>query len=241
MVHLIFDRHCYKHNLSRFNSKIARDPFIYSLAETLTQEILDDSSKSFDRALLYNPLEESSIKISSSVVKANLDSYDEEDIPLAADSFDLIISTLSLHLVNDLPGALSRYYNALRPQGLFIATILGGQTFHQLRQACLQADQLLYGGAFARVMPCINAAMAPGLLQRAGFSIPLVSSELYTAQYSNLSDLLEDLRRIGHNNCLVSRKKSLESKDYLDTLSAAFGSALLHNDFEVLIMIGSKE
>lgn len=241
MVHAIFDRQAYKRNLERFSAKISRDDFIYKLAEDLTQEMLDDFSRPFAKALLYSPLGRSNIELNSSITQAGLATYDEEDISLAADSFDLIVSTLSLHLVNDLPGALCKYYQALRPQGLFVATILGGQTFHQLRQASLKADQLVYGGVFPRVMPCIDTAVVPGLLQRAGFSVPVVSSELYTAQYQNLHDLLQDIRKIGHSNCLLSRRDGLESKSYFSTLASVYGNAPLQNDFEILTLIGSKD
>lgn len=250
MVCPIFDRSAYKRNLFRFRAKSNSDNFIYNLAEELTQEIIDDITVRFEKAFLYNPLGYSSIKIDSKKVVAGLLPpaewvLDEEDMLLEANSFDLIISTLSLHLINDLPRVISCYYQALRPQGLFVATVLGGRTFQQLRYASLTADQALYGGVYPRVMPTINPAIVPGLLQKAGFAIPIVSSEIHTVYYENFSRLLQDIRQIGHSNCLIEQKKGLDGKNYLALVEGVYreefeDAGKLPNDFEILIMMGAK-
>ena len=96
---------------------------------------------------------------------------DEERLPFADQSLDLVVSTLALHWTNDLPGSLIQVRRALRPDGLFLASILGGATLTELRQALMAAEAEITGGAGLRVAPLADAYDAAGLLQRAGFAL----------------------------------------------------------------------
>lgn len=98
---------------------------------------------------------------------------DEERLPFADQSLDLVVSTLALHWTNDLPGSLIQVRRALRPDGLFLASILGGATLTELRQALMAAEAEITGGAGLRVAPLADAYDAAGLLQRAGFALPV--------------------------------------------------------------------
>lgn len=241
MANSIFNRSLYKRNISRFCNKSIKDDFIYSIAEDIAQEIIDSSNKTFKNVLLYNPIFKSNIHSNGKVIKSTIYEYDEEDMDIGEDKFDLIVSTLSLHLVNNVPKALNRYYKALNHNGIFIATLLGGRSFSQLRLASMVADQKIYGGVFPRVMPTIDPSIAPTLLQNAGFSIPVVSTELYTAQYKSIYDLILDIRNIGHSNCIKSQRNGLESKKYISALSQAYHESVITNDLEILLLCGSKD
>lgn len=250
MAHAIFDRSLYKQNLARFYHKIERNDFLLQLSDELIQEIIDDVGIKFANTLLYSPPGVSDIKLPTKLTYAGLlptaqNVYDEEEMELSLNSYDLIISSLSLHLINDLPHALHKYYQALKPKGLFIATLLGGQSLIQLRNVCMEVDEAVYGRVFPRVMPCVDKAAAPGLLQAAGFAIPATSSELISVHYRQVMDLLSDLRKIGHSNCMVDRKKSLEKTEYFPQLIQVYEQLFgcsngLKSDFEILILMGSK-
>jgi SAM-dependent methyltransferase len=132
---------------------------------------------------------------------------DLEALPFAAESLDLAVSLLALHAVNDLPGALIQITRALRPDGLFIACLLGGQSLTELRQSLLAAEVELTGGASPRVAPFADLRDLGGLLQRAGFALPVIDSESVTVRYGDMFGLLRDLRAMGWANALAERSR----------------------------------
>ena len=130
---------------------------------------------------------------------------DEERLPFADASLDLIVSGLVLHWTNDLVGTLIQIRRALRPDGLFIGAILGGATLTELRQALLAAEAELSGGAGPRVSPFADAYDAAGLLQRAGFALPVADVDRVSVRYEHPLRLLSDLRSMGETNVLSDR------------------------------------
>lgn len=130
---------------------------------------------------------------------------DEERLPFAAESFDLVVSSLSLHWTNDVVGALIQVRRALKPDGLFIGAFLGGATLTELRQAMVAAEIDLLGGAGSRISPFADASDAAGLLQRAGFALPVADVDRVTVRYSHPLRLLADLRQMGETNVLAER------------------------------------
>lgn len=140
---------------------------------------------------------------------------DEERLPFAGESFDLIVSTLSLHWVNDLPGAFVQARRALRPDGVFIAALLGGRTLAALRHALLRAEDEITGGAAMRVSPFADAQDLAGLLQRAGFTLPVADSDLQIVRYRHPLGLLADLRAMGETNALLARSPRALRRDVL--------------------------
>ena len=132
---------------------------------------------------------------------------DEEALPFADSSFDLVLSCLSLHWVNDLPGALSQVRRALKPDGLFLAAMLGGETLGELRAALAEAESACEGGLSPRVSPFADVRDAGALLQRAGFALPVVDSDTITVSYAEPLKLMRDLRLMGEVNALLERRK----------------------------------
>lgn len=130
---------------------------------------------------------------------------DEERLPLAPQSCNLIVSNLVLHWVNDLPGALTQARLALQPDGLFLATLLGGETLRELRQCFYEAEMELVGGIASRFSPLVEIKDAGGLLQRAGFALPVADRELITVDYSSPFKLLADLKGMAATNLLHTR------------------------------------
>jgi SAM-dependent methyltransferase len=130
---------------------------------------------------------------------------DEERLPFAAESLDLIVSTLGLHWTNDVVGALIQIRRALKPDGLFIGAFLGGSTLTELRQALTAAEDEILGGAGSRVSPFADSRDATGLLQRAGFALPVGDVDRVNVSYEHPLKLLADLRQMGQTNALAER------------------------------------
>jgi SAM-dependent methyltransferase len=132
---------------------------------------------------------------------------DLERLPLAAESADLVVSLLALHHVNDLPGAMIQIRRVLRPDGLFVAALAGGDTLTELRQSLTIAESEISGGVSPRVAPFADARALGALLQRAGFALPVVDVDTLVVRYADLIALMHDLRAFGAANALVERSR----------------------------------
>lgn len=133
---------------------------------------------------------------------------DEEFLPFGDGTFDLIASALSLQFANDLPGTLIQARRALRPDGLFLCTMLGGTTLEELRASFAQAETEIEGGLSPRVSPMADLRDIGGLLQRAGFALPVADSDSVTVTYETPLALMHDLRAMGAGNVLTARRKT---------------------------------
>jgi len=132
---------------------------------------------------------------------------DEEALPLADDSVDLVVSSLSLHLTNDTPGAFVQIRRALKPDGLFLAAVLGGESLSELRASLLQAEAEISGGASPRVAPFADLRDLGGLLQRTGFALPVIDQDRLVVRYDTMFALLADIRALGLANMLRDRSR----------------------------------
>ena len=133
---------------------------------------------------------------------------DEEALPFAPASFDLAASAFSLHWVNDLPGALLQLRHCLKPDGLLLAAMTGGETLWELREALLEAEAEVSGGISPRVSPGTSVADLGGLLQRAGFALPVVDVDSITVSYGDPLALMRDLRGMGEANAVHARRRT---------------------------------
>lgn len=132
---------------------------------------------------------------------------DAELLPFARDAFDLAVSALALQDVNDLPGALAQIRRSLKPDGLFLGCLIGGATLRELRAALAEAETDISGGVSPRVAPFADLRDMGGLLQRAGFALPVTDVETLTVRYPHLFALFADLRAMGATNTLIERLK----------------------------------
>jgi SAM-dependent methyltransferase len=133
---------------------------------------------------------------------------DDAGKPLMAGELDLVVSALALQFVNDLPGTLAQIRRALKPDGLLLAAMLGGETLTELRQAFAQAESEIEGGVSPRVAPFADLRDIGALLQRAGLALPVVDSDRVTVRYASIFDLMQDLRRMGATNAMVERRRA---------------------------------
>lgn len=140
---------------------------------------------------------------------------DEEFFPYKNQSLDLILSCLSLHWVNDLPGSLTQFLQSLTPDGLFMGVLFGGDTLKELRDVMMSAEMELRGGISPHISPFLDVKDAGALLQRAGFALPVVSAETITVKYDNAFSLMNELKAMGEQNGLVKRFKGLTRPELL--------------------------
>ncbi len=217
MGSLVFDRALYRRRLARALAAGYPDFLLARCADDL-EERLGAVLRRFGQAAdLGSPL-----PLAAAVLRAKAEGVlrmaespgaeidlvgDLEALPLAPGSLDLAASLLSLHAVNDLPGALIQIRRALRPDGLFIGCLLAGQSLTELRQSLLAAEVELTGGASPRVAPFADLRDLGALLQRAGFALPVIDSESVTVRYGDLFGLLRDLRAMGWANALAERSR----------------------------------
>ena len=169
---------------------------------------------------------------------------DAELLPLAPASVDLAVSLLALQHVNDLPGALAQLRRALRPDGLFIACLLGGRSLTELRQAFGQAESEVEGGISPRVAPFAEVREMGSLLQRAGFALPVTDVETLTVRYADPFALLRDLRAMGLTNVLTERRRTPLRRATLMRAAAIYAERFADPDgrlratFEILWLSG---
>jgi len=169
---------------------------------------------------------------------------DEEWLPVRASSLDLVVSALSLHWVNDLPGALIQVRQALKPDGLLLAAMLGGDTLFELREAFLQAEAGQEGGVRPHVSPFPDVETLGALLQRAGFALPVVDSDRITVTYESTEALMHDLRAMGEANAAQARARHFARRAtfraaatcYRETFGGADGR--IPATFQVLYLTG---
>ena len=140
---------------------------------------------------------------------------DPEELPFEPGRFDLAVSGLSLHLVNDLPGVLIQLRQALKPDGLLLAALLGGETLKELREAWLVAEAEITGGASPRVAPFADVRAMGGLLQRAGFALPVVDCDTVIVTYESPLHLMREIKGMGASNMLVERRRTPVTRQLL--------------------------
>lgn len=131
-----------------------------------------------------------------------------EALQLAPESLDLVLSALALQFADDLPGVLAQIRRSLRPDGLFLAALLGGDTLSELRDAFVAAEIACDGGLSPRVLPFADLRDLGALLQRAGFALPVADVDRVVVRYDNVFALMQDLRRMGATNVLVERRRT---------------------------------
>ncbi len=222
MTETVFDRLAVRRHRDRAARTVAQvAPILGEVADRLLDR-LDDTTRRFTHALDLGGRGEVAPRLRArgihtvscelSPAMARLDGAvvgDPEWLPFAPASFDLVVANLSLHLVNDLPGALAQMRAALRPDGLLLASMPALGTLAELRTALTEAESALTGGASPRVAPFAGLADCAALLQRAGFSLPVADGDTITLLYADPLALLRELRAAGETNAVALRDRRI--------------------------------
>ncbi len=258
----VFDRRAVRRHRDRAAAGFAGHDFLLEEVSARLVERLDDVRRAFPRALdlgahvgtlrdriAKRPGVELVVasdlspamarKLGGAAVAA-----DEEALPFADGAFDLVVSGLSLHWVNDLPGTLIQIRRVLRPDGLVLAALLGGDTLIELREALVDAESEVEGGAGPRVSPFLDVREGGALLQRAGFALPVVDADTITVTWPDALALMRDLRGMGEANAVAGRKSGFTRRETL--LAAAARYRQRHGDadgripatFQVIYLTG---
>ncbi|MSO70441.1 MAG: methyltransferase domain-containing protein [Alphaproteobacteria bacterium] len=259
---IVFDRKRLAQQRERASAGLG--PVAWLLDATLERlvERLGDVTRGFDRALVLGGWDgrvaaalTRSGKVGSVVASDLAPSFakaspvpslvaDEEFLPFSPASFDLIVSPLVMHWVNDLPGTLLQARVALAADGLFLGALLGGETLSELRRAWLEAELAEEGGAGARVAPTVDLRDGAGLLQRAGFALPLADSERLAASYPDPLALMAELKPMGLAHALIERRKSPTRRGTLAAACARYQESFALSDgripasFELIFLSG---
>lgn len=170
--------------------------------------------------------------------------HDFTALPFASASFDAVFSCLNLHWVDDLPGLILQMHRLLRPDGLFLINLLGGNSLHELRASLIAAEQDITGGFSPRCAPMADIRDIGGLLGRAGLALPVADSDRLTVTYSNMFQLMMDLRGMGEQNALLGRLRiptkrtvfTRAAEIYRDKFGQADGS--IPASFEIITLTG---
>ncbi len=254
----IFDRVTVRHHRDRAATKFDDHDFLFREVATRMSDRLDDVDRRFRRVLLMGTRGvgsfargQAELMVSSDYSHAALHgaagfavNADEETLPFADGAFDLAVSILNLHWVNDLPGALVQVRRALRPDGLFLAAMLGGETLHELRRAFLEAEVEEEGGVSPRVSPLADLRDAGALLQRAGFALPVADIDTITVTWPDAFALMSDLRGMGESNAVAERRKSFTRRGTLFAAARRYQELFADADgripatFQVLYLTG---
>lgn len=169
---------------------------------------------------------------------------DEDTLDLQAEAQDLVVHALCLHWANDLVGQLVQCRRALQPDGLFLGLLFGGQTLHELRASLAQAEAEITGGLSPRVLPMAEIHDLGGLLQRAGFALPVADSFTKAVLYRDAFHLMADLRAMGEANALAARLKRPTSRAVLARAAQIYAetyatpAGLIPATFEIICLTG---
>jgi SAM-dependent methyltransferase len=165
----------------------------------------------------------------ASITRIALDS-DGETLPLRPESLDLVVSALAFHFVNDLPGVLAQIRRALRPDGLLLAAMLGGDTLTELRQSFAASEAECEGGVSPRVAPFADLRDVGALLQRAGFALPVTDVDRVVVRYESAFALMHDLRRMGATNILFDRRRTPTRRTTVLRMAQIYGDRFADSD-----------
>jgi len=159
-----------------------------------------------------------------------LPELESEPLALAPDSLDLAVSALALQFVNDLPGVLAQVRRALKPDGLLLAAMIGGDTLTELRQSFAAAEAECEGGVSPRVAPSADLREIGALLQRVGFALPVTDVDRVVVRYDSAFALMTDLRRMGATNILVERRRTPTRRATLLRMAQIYGERFADPD-----------
>jgi len=242
---LIFDRRAVARNRNRSTGLAETDLSLIRESRAQLLDRLRDVTRSFSQALALggrdgtlakalsdNHAVSSCVSTDLTFQHANASAFkevqsvnvDEEWIPFRNESFDLIIAELCLHWANDLPGSLIQLRRTLQPDGLFLGTVFGGQTLHELRSAWTEAESACLGGVSPRVSPFLDIRDAGDLLVRAGFGLPVTDSDIFQLEFESVTALARALRHMGETNAVRDRMRGLTGRHLWETLEDTYKS-----------------
>jgi SAM-dependent methyltransferase len=228
----IFDADLIARRLARAH-KLGPETFLIERVAGDMAERLQAVLRRFDRAADVSPTADVRGALAAQVGSIAAIAIDHDRLDFGSEPYDLIVSALLLQAVNDLPGALIQIRRALKPDGLFLAALLGGETLTELRQSFAEAEAEIEGGASPRVAPFADLRDLGALLQRAGFALPVADVDRVTVRYADPLKLLLELRRMGATNPLLERRRVPLRRATLARMIEIYGERFVDSDGRV--------
>ena len=229
--------------IQRRKPRFSAHDFLYQWVAKNMMDRLSDIRREFKSVLLSGPYAAPYFlkKFPGATVSANTS---PEQLAEERIRYDCILSIGEMHCANDLPGLLVQMRRALKPDGVFLCAFAGGENLYELRQALMHAEICVSGGASPRVYPFVDKQQMAGLMQRAGFALPVVDSELLKVSYRDMFHLIADIRGMGESNALNDCHKSMSSsrlffeaaKFYQDHFTETDGRVTA--SYEIIFVIG---
>ncbi|MAH83085.1 MAG: SAM-dependent methyltransferase [Rhodospirillaceae bacterium TMED8] len=247
----VFDRQTVRRNRDRAAPNLSTFDFLYVETATRLVDRLDDVKRTFPLALdigchggelarviagrggieqliACDLSQRMAAKARNEGVKTAV--VDEEALPFKVGTFDLILSNLSLHWTNDLPGTLVQMRHALKADGLLLVSMLGGATLRELRDSMYRAEIEIENGLSPRFSPLADVRDLGNLLHRAGFALPVTDYETLTVSYDNPLKLMRDLRGMGENNANLDRRETFSRRDTIMRAAKIYEETYMGND-----------
>ncbi len=228
--------------LARYRDRAARGPalFLQQDAADEIQERLNEVNRRFTQAAVITPFAQ---LWRSRMPHARIVT-DSDILDLAPGAHDLVIHALCLHWANDPVGQLVQCRRALRPDGLFLGVLFGGQTLAELRACLAEAETAVTGGLSPRVLPMAEIRDLGGLLQRSGFALPVADSTIRTVTYADSARLMADLRAMGEANALAQRLRRPTGRQIFSRAAARYAAGFpapggrIRATFEMIFLTG---
>jgi SAM-dependent methyltransferase len=239
-----FDRELVRRHLARAKPLFNGHNVLFDEAAAQLRERLGEIKRSFPQACDLSPFPYLTLQGGKVLAPAPLP--DEEAPSFSPHSFDLITSNLALHWVNDLPGSLARFREALKPDGLFLASLIGGESLRELRECLMEAELNVAKGVSPRFSPMIDLQTAGNLLRRAQFHLPVADIETVTLLYKDVFSLMRELRGTGQTNAHVERLRRFTRREVFEEAASLYKSrfvnaeGLLPATFDIIYLHGWK-
>jgi SAM-dependent methyltransferase len=230
---ILFDRALLRARQVRAEKMVAATFLLDRVAEDMAERlhaVLREFSSAADIGTVGDQVRNALTKRVGRLARVDLPDRESEPLALAVQSVDLAVSGLALQFVNDLPGVLAQIRRALKPDGLLLAAMTGGDTLTELRQSFAAAEAELEGGVSPRVAPFADLRDVGALLQRAGFALPVTDVDRVVVRYDNAFALMQDLRRMAASNVLVERRRTPTRRATMLRMAQVYGERFADPD-----------
>ncbi len=244
MQEILFDRDLLRLNIARVEKDFSNHNFLYAEVANRILENLELLNREYENILEIGAKDN---YLSSKIKAKNITNIaDVESLVFVENSFDLIVSNLNFHFINQIPQFLLEVKKSLKPQGVFIASFFGEENLSELRHVLYEVENEIYGGISPRMPPTIDVKMAANLLQKGVFNNPVSDLEKIEVEYSDPYQLLKDLKMMGQGNILVKRSRKFFTKNFLNKILQKYRELYSLKDkkvkatFEIITITGIK-
>ncbi len=242
----IFDRELLRQNKARAQKDFHQHNFLHHEIANRIAENVESLQRKFEQVLEIGAMDDHLQSLVLPMSQAFEEISDQENIALQSEAFDLILSNLNFHYINQIPQFLLQVSQALKPGGIFIASFFGEENLSELAHVLYETENEIYQGISPRMPPTIDVKTAAGLLQKAGFKNPISDFDKIEVEYSDPKNLFKDLKMMGQGNILLKRSRRFFTKNFLEKISQNYckmygnSAGKIRATFEIVTITGWK-